>query len=286
MPVLTRPNTRPALTPPWPLEILESPPTATTDVTVASPASNPPTPPEELEPPQPPKTDVPVESEVTAPVSTSDELSVAKGPAPAKRRNVAKVLVAILLLLAVIAGATGYYIARQSPIIYQSSLKGSVDNWENDAACAPKAGGYYITRGSICYAPIGNQANADIKVTVVQQSGPSDLFYGIALRSMPGEHYYLFAIDGDGKWLFVNVPGMSRPLVDLIDPTLDNAVRAGLDQANTLEVKMKGTHFQFSINGIKVGEIDDSHYAAGQIGLSGEDGVAVVYTDLSIVKIN
>ena len=49
---------------------------------------------------------------------------------------------------------------------------------------------------------------------------------------------------------------------------------------------MKGANFQFFINGKKVGEINNPQYAAGQIGLSGEDGVEVVYTNLSIVKVN
>jgi hypothetical protein len=204
----------------------------------------------------------------------------------AKRHRAARILVGILLLVVVVAGAGVYYAASHNPVIYQSSLKGSLDNWENGADCAPKSDGYHIRNGSICYAPIDSQADADIKVHVTQLSGSTELFYGIVLRSTPGEHYYLFGIDGNGKWLFVNVPSTSQLPVSLIAPTLDGAIHSGVKEVNALEVKMKGSHFDFFINGTKVGEINDSHYAAGQIGLSGEDGVEVVYTDLSIVKVN
>jgi hypothetical protein len=204
----------------------------------------------------------------------------------AKRNRTVRILVGLLLLAVVVASAGVYYVVSHNPEIYQSSLKGSLDNWEVDADCAPKSDGYHIMSGSICYAPIGSQTDADIKVDVIQQSGSTELFYGIVLRSTPREHYYLFGIDGNGKWLFVNVPSTSQLPVSVIAPTLDSALHSGLHEVNTLEVKMKGSHFDFFINGAKVGEINDSHYATGQIGLSGEDGVEVVYTDLSIVKVN
>jgi hypothetical protein len=204
----------------------------------------------------------------------------------AKRNRTVRILVGLLLLAVVVASAGVYYVVSHNPVIYQSSLKGSLDNWEIGADCAPKSDGYHIMSGSICYAPIGSQTDADIKVDVVQQSGSTELFYGIVLRSTPREHYYLFGIDGNGKWLFVNVPSTSQLPVSDIAPTLESALHSGLHEVNKLEVKMKGSHFDFFINGAKVGEINDSHYATGQIGLSGEDGVEVVYTDLSIVKVN
>ena len=204
----------------------------------------------------------------------------------ANRHRTGRILVGILLLAVIVGGAGALYAVSHNPVIYQSSLKGSLDNWEVGPDCAPKSDGYHIRSGAICYAPIGSQANADITVHVVQLRGSTELFYGIVLRSAPRQHYYLFGIDGNGKWAFVNVPGTTRLPVSVVAPTLDSAIHNGIHQVNTLEVKMKGTHFDFFINGAKVGEINDSHYATGQIGLSGEDGVEVVYTDLSIVKVN
>ena len=202
----------------------------------------------------------------------------------AKRRPGLNVLVPVVLLVALIAGAAGFYAFGRSSSIYQSSLHGSQSGWENSQDCAAKADGYHIASGSICYVPIGTQTNVSVKVTVEQLSGSSELFYGIALRSMPRGHYYLFAIDGYGKWSFVEVPGLNQAPINVIAPALDSAVRSGLHQTNTLQVKMKGSHFQFFINGSQVGDVIDSHFASGQIGLSGEAGVTVVYTDLSIVN--
>jgi hypothetical protein len=190
------------------------------------------------------------------------------------------------LLIAVVAGAAGFYVAQRNPVVYQNSLKGSPANWENGSDCAAKPDGYHIMSGSICYAPVGGQANVDIKVSVVQVSGSAELFYGLVVRSSPAQHYYLFGIDGNGRWVFVNVQSPSQPPIYIVTPTLDSAVHGGLHQANTLEVRMKGAAFTLFINGTKVGGINDAQYATGQIGLSGEDGVEVVYTNLSIVKVS
>jgi hypothetical protein len=194
-------------------------------------------------------------------------------------------MIGALLVIVVVVGAISFFSLR-NPVIYQSSLQGSLSNWENGADCASKADGYHIMSGSICYAPVGSQKDADVKVTVLQLSGSTDLFYGIVVRSTPEQHYYLFGIDGYGRWLFVDVHSPSQPPTTLVAPTLDNAVNTGLHQTNSLELRMTGTDFQFFINGKKVGEMKNSQYAAGQIGLSGEDGVEVVYTNLSIVKVN
>jgi hypothetical protein len=195
-------------------------------------------------------------------------------------------VIGVLLLIAVVVGTVGYFAVLRNPVIYQNTLKGSLANWENGSDCASKTDGYHVMSGSICYAPIGSQTDADIKVSVVQLSGATDLFYGIVVRSTPEQHYYLFGIDGYGRWLFVNVHSPSQPPTALVPPTLDNAVNSGLHQTNSIELRMKGANFQFFVNGKKVGEINNSQYKAGQIGLSGEDGVEVVYTNLSIVKVN
>jgi hypothetical protein len=221
----------------------------------------------------------------TAPFPPSPPLTVLPPVPPARRLPALPIVIGVLLVIVIAVGAIGFFDLR-NPVIYQSALKGSLSNWENGSDCAVKADGYHIMDGSICYAPIGSQTNADVKVNVVQLSGATDLFYGIVVRSTPEQHYYLFGIDGYGRWLFVNVHSPSQPPVALIAPTLDNAVNSGLHQSNSLELRMKGANFQFFINGKKVGEINNLEYVAGQIGLSGEDGVEVVYTNLSIVKVN
>jgi hypothetical protein len=42
---------------------------------------------------------------------------------------------------------------------------------------------------------------------------------------------------------------------------------------------MKGTTFDFSVNGQKVGTIHDSTFPEGEWGLAGNTGVNVVFTD-------
>ena len=54
----------------------------------------------------------------------------------------------------------------------------------------------------LCYAPVTQQGNVDITVTVSQLSGPYSLLYGIVFRCSGKGNYYLFGIDGNGKWTF------------------------------------------------------------------------------------
>ena len=169
-------------------------------------------------------------------------------------------------------------------VIYQDSLNGSTkDQWANDSNCFFGSGGYHINAAFICYAPTDKVGDAVTTVSVTQISGPTTYPYGLVIRRVSPGNYYEFLIDANGKWLFDKV--VNGTTTDIVKFTPNPAIIAGLNQANTLSVQAKGSHFVFSINGTQVGTADDSTFPSGETGLSGNDNIEVVYTNLIISNV-
>jgi hypothetical protein len=51
---------------------------------------------------------------------------------------------------------------------------------------------------------------------------------------------------------------------------------------NTLRVHAEGTHFTFYINGQQVGSMDDASFSAGGIALLSNEGMEVVFTNITV----
>jgi hypothetical protein len=167
-------------------------------------------------------------------------------------------------------------------VLYQNSLRGAAGGWVSDAYCTDKSDGYHIIGAYLCYAPVTEQSNVDITVTVTQLHGPYSLLYGIVLRSTGKGNYYLFGIDGNGKWTFAKLKNNTSSY--LIQPKTNAAIKTNHNQANTLEVRAIGSQFDFFVNGIQVGQTSDTTYPTGLIGLTSERGVEVVYANIRIAQ--
>jgi hypothetical protein len=167
-------------------------------------------------------------------------------------------------------------------VVYQSSLEGAAGGWVNDTHCSSKADGYHISGNYLCYAPVTQQGDVDISVTVRQLSGSYSLLYGIVFRSSGKGSYYLFGVDGNGKWTFAKLSNNTSTY--LIRPTANAAINAKLDEPNTLEIKAIGSQFDFYVNGIQVGQSKNTAYSTGLIGLTSEGGVEVVYANVRIAR--
>jgi hypothetical protein len=209
-------------------------------------------------------------------------------------------LAAIVLVVA-LAGGGIVYLMRTQPnglsiggatiggansgpsVIYQDALNGSTkDQWADDSNCFFGSGGYHINAAFICYAPADKVGDATTTVSVSQISGPITYPYGLVIRRVSKGNYYEFLIDANGKWLFDKV--VNGTSTDIVKFTTDKAIKTGLNQANTIAVQAKGSHFVFFVNGTQVGTADDSTFTSGETGLSGNDNVEVVYTNLKITK--
>jgi hypothetical protein len=175
-------------------------------------------------------------------------------------------------------------------IIYQDPLTLPSANWPNDPStgCSFGSGGYHVKGANFCIIPPenytnagGELGNADISVQVKQIGGPPTHLYGIGLRFGTG-FLYRFDITSDGKWTF-RLCHLANCTVG-VGLTANPAIHAGLSAANMLEVRAVASHFDFFVNGTKVGQADDSTSVAGPAALGGADGIEVVFSNLKITS--
>jgi len=166
--------------------------------------------------------------------------------------------------------------------IYENSLTTAQSDWQDDANCSFKADGYHITAAFICFAPPEDVQDVNVSVTAKQVSGATNHFYGLVLRRASKGNYYVFDIDSNGKWEFFVVKNNQGTAI--VDLTANPAIQTGLGVANTLQVTAVGSHFVFSVNGTQVGQADDSSFLSGLLGLEGDDGMDVAYTNFKATQ--
>ena len=169
----------------------------------------------------------------------------------------------------------------------QDPLTKRPTRWTEEQNCSIRDDGYHVTGNNICFlagAPIGDSY---ITVTVLQIAGVEDLSYGITLRRASAGNYYSFEIDGSGRWYFYKsaLDSNDAPVLTLLASHADNpSINKGLFHSNTLQVRATGSHFEFFVNNVKVGQANDSSYAQGTIGLGSNDQLEVVYTNFILTQ--
>jgi hypothetical protein len=108
----------------------------------------------------------------------------------------------------------------------------------------------------------------DIDVTVTVSASNPDVTgewsYGLGVRDYldnKDEFVYMFRVVGTGEWVFTKLDG-SNGLVPIIKATtLPKQVNYKPKGSNTLRMTAVGSHFEFYVNDVKVGEADDDTLA-------------------------
>jgi hypothetical protein len=177
-----------------------------------------------------------------------------------------------------------------STVLFQNPLASPPDsNWINDPSqgCFFGSGGYHARDIKNCLIPDGSfqdatslVQNADITVQVKQIGGPTSGTYGIGL-GIPVQ-WDRFDIESSGKWTFLACQGATCTAD--VGLTASPAIHTGIGATNTLEVRVNGVHFDFFVNGTKLGQADDSKYStiSGLVALDGNDGIEVVFSNLKV----
>ncbi len=168
-------------------------------------------------------------------------------------------------------------------VLFQSALTTSSSKMVQNENCFFSSDGYHIKDNFICPINIDNLSDVHVKVTAKQIKGSLSNPYGVAFRESSSGWYEL-DISGDGGWGVFNCPPNTGTCSELVQPSGTNAVQKNLNQENLLEVTAQGTHFEFSVNGSKLGTADDSSLTSGKIALSCGPGMECVYTNLTISK--
>jgi hypothetical protein len=117
--------------------------------------------------------------------------------------------------------------------------------------------------------PVYSDATIELAVQTVAGRTATDggYRYGLAFRQT-GDNYYAFTISPtDKKWeVFKHAPGLVTPLTDGIEESIQ-----GLDVDDILRVDATGSNFSFYINDKLVGQVTDSDFAEGTVGLYAEN---------------
>jgi hypothetical protein len=230
---------------------------------------------------------------------------------PAKRPNTFAVVVGIILAVAVVAGllAAGLLALSHpqsntagnpgnnstvagsgtasptSNLIFSDPLTSNAHGWNNDQHCFFRTDGYHVKGDGVdaweCFAPtdVPNDFSAQVKVKEI--SGASGVGYGIVFRHPDQGDGYLFLIDGYGHWSIQKCSGTScSTLSDWASS--GGVIHAGINEENVVKVNASGSHFVFFANGKQIGQISDTSFTSGDLGLTSGATNEAVFTDLVI----
>ncbi|GCE19020.1 hypothetical protein KDK_28200 [Dictyobacter kobayashii] len=180
-----------------------------------------------------------------------------------------------------------------APILQDDLANNASGRWsEAPASCVFAHGSYQVTRSQgstevpcALISPLVGDASVQVNVSLLSGSTA-----GILLR-MRGDQYYAFQLNSVGQFSFLRHDlGAGRDqYVTLIKPTASSAIVPGSGQ-NTLFVLAKGSDFRFYINGIFLGETQDSTYQSGQLAftsgtVSATDVATASFTHFKLSKI-
>ncbi|HEY7350541.1 MAG TPA: hypothetical protein VH599_19690 [Ktedonobacterales bacterium] len=171
--------------------------------------------------------------------------------------------------------------AAGATILFQDALTSNINSWPEESHCSFHDNAYHIKNNFACFAPAGNFGDENITVQAKQVAGSLRYAYGIVFRRTNKSNWYEFDIDGNSEWVFIKV--VNEKVSMLVHFTLNAAIKGGLNTTNTLRVQAKGAHFEFYINGTKVGKADDTTFSSGKSGLvANGDGTEVAYNNFQI----
>lgn len=168
-------------------------------------------------------------------------------------------------------------------IVYHNSLKNGSDLWPTDTHCFFGADGYHVKDGYICPPDLRAASDVDI-VAQVKQFGGDENAYGITLRYTRGVGLYEFLITRFGYWGFYTCDLAAQKCSAVIRFAHTDALQEGQDTLNTMEARAVGTHFNFYLNGIQVGQADNSTYATGLTALFAGQDMECVFSNLTIAQ--
>ena len=170
--------------------------------------------------------------------------------------------------------ATARAITNTSPIFADDLSTDFISDWYVDYTnCTFTGNTYHVivkqnNAFQACKSSILSYDNAALQVDVSLLAG-SDA--GLILRATD-QQFYEFGIDNQGNFFFRRHDpdgAGGGSFTDLIPATRSNAIVPG-KRKNTLLVIANGSNFDLFINGVFVGEHQDSSYANGQVGFSVE----------------
>ena len=176
--------------------------------------------------------------------------------------------------------------------LYSETFADSTSGWDDWDRSGKSRGGYengkyFIEMLGTDQMSWGNgyQTFDDfvIEVDSSKVAGPDDNAFGIILRYVDSDNFYIFAASSDGQYQFGYY--LDNTWTEVISWTPSDAVKQG-NTSNKLSVACKGNHFILSINGMVVEDLTDDTLSSGDIGLlafaGSEAGVKITFDNLNV----
>jgi len=111
-----------------------------------------------------------------------------------------------------------------------------------------------------------NYNNSILEVEATQESSPNDNIYGVMVRKVDWNNYYLFVISGDGYYSMAKLQNNSWT-PESWNWKKSSAIHTG-NATNLIRVESDGDKFSFYVNNIEVDNYTDSSFSSGMIGLT------------------
>lgn len=166
-------------------------------------------------------------------------------------------------------------------VVFQDSMSKPSSQWGQSGRSYFSNGGFEINGAWLVFSPANALSNGTVSVRLRQIGGVSDQFYGLVIRAQNNESYYVFGLSESQQWSFQRVAHGGHTMI--VAPTTDAHIKRGPNASNTITVVMRGSHFTFYVNGVQIGQADDSAYASGTTGIVNiVSRLQVVYNDFSV----
>lgn len=124
------------------------------------------------------------------------------------------------------------------------------------------------------------------EVEATKEAGPDDNIFGMMVRKIDGENYYLFMISSDGYYQIAKRENNSWPYAT--EWTKSSAIKTG-NSTNFIKVTGKGDEMAIYANGVKLTDYNDSSFAYGGVGLyvgtQSEGNVTIGFDNLKVWSI-
>jgi hypothetical protein len=172
-------------------------------------------------------------------------------------------------------------------LIFSDGLTSNANGWANDQHCFFRTDGYHVKGDGNpweCFAPTNVPSDFTAQVRVKQVSGSSNDGYGIVFRRASQGNEYLFLIDAIGHWSIQKCSGSTCSIMSDW-ATSRGLILPGLNKENVIKMEASGSHFVFFANGKQIGQINDTTFTSGDLGLTSGESNEVVYTDLVINQV-
>lgn len=140
--------------------------------------------------------------------------------------------------------------------------------WHTELLPAESIYRIQVWPGHLAWSLLGLDEVADYRLqtsVVVGADAPSG-YAGLITRYQDDRHFYLLAVDGEGRFLVQMQDGDEAVM---LQPWTEAAFLNHAGSSNSLTLEDSGTVLRFYANGMLLAEVGDLRYAPGHVGLAG-----------------